>query len=100
MLMVILTLGILVAVGAARPHDGWQSHDGGHQYDWLSTGGVTHYYYTYPSHYYSYYNYYPYYYSYYESGVEMRPGEATAEWLFYHGIGEPWVGGNPPHSRW
>ncbi len=41
-----------------------------------------------------------YYNPYYENGVEMRPGEAAAEWLFYHGIGEPWVGGNPPHSRW
>ncbi|MDD1751924.1 MAG: hypothetical protein LUQ38_02400 [Methanotrichaceae archaeon] len=48
----------------------------------------------------SYYPYYPYYHPYYRGGVEMRPGEATAEWLFYHGIGEPWVGGDPPHSRW
>ncbi|MDD1752938.1 MAG: hypothetical protein LUQ38_07615 [Methanotrichaceae archaeon] len=51
-----------------------------------------------------YYPYYPYDYSYYNpyyrGGVEMQPGEATAEWLFYHGIGEPWVGGDPPHSRW
>ncbi len=31
-----------------------------------------------------------------ENGVEMRPGEAAAERLFEHGIGEPWVGGNPP----
>ena len=45
----------------------------------------------YPSHYYS----YPYY-----SGVEMRPGEARAEWLFNYGIGEPWVGGDPPYSHW
>ena len=30
------------------------------------------------------------------NGVEMRPGEATAEKLFNYGIGEPWVGGNPP----
>ena len=30
--------------------------------------------------------------------IEMRPGEATSEWLFYHGIGEPWVGGEPPYS--
>jgi hypothetical protein len=29
-------------------------------------------------------------------GVEMRPGEATAEKLFNYGIGQPWVGGNPP----
>ena len=47
-----------------------------------------------------YYHSYPFYHPYYEGGVEMRPGEATAEWLFYHGIGEPWVGGDPPHSRW
>lgn len=32
----------------------------------------------------------------YENGVEMRPGEAAAERLFESGIGEPWVGGNPP----
>jgi hypothetical protein len=32
------------------------------------------------------------------SGVEMRPGEATAERLFNHGIGQPWVGGNPPST--
>jgi hypothetical protein len=31
-----------------------------------------------------------------ENGVEMRPGEATAERLFERGIGQPWVGGNPP----
>lgn len=31
-----------------------------------------------------------------ENGVEMRPGEAAAENLFNHGIGHPWVGGNPP----
>ena len=30
------------------------------------------------------------------SGVEMRPGEARAEKLFERGIGQPWVGGNPP----
>ncbi len=34
-----------------------------------------------------------------ENGVEMRPGEAVAEKLFEHGIGEPWVGGNPPSSN-
>ena len=28
--------------------------------------------------------------------VEMRPGEAAAERLFEKGIGQPWVGGNPP----
>jgi hypothetical protein len=118
-MLIVLVLGILAAVGSAQPHEGGKPHGGGHQYDWLGTGGVTHYsyptYYTYPSYYYSswyyptytypgpyysYYNYYPYYYPYYENGVEMRPGEARAEWLFYHGIGEPWVGGNPPHSQW
>ena len=31
-----------------------------------------------------------------QSGVEMRPGEATFEHLFNQGIGQPWVGGNPP----
>ena len=31
-----------------------------------------------------------------QSGVEMRPGEATFEHLFDRGIGQPWVGGNPP----
>lgn len=30
------------------------------------------------------------------NGVAMRPGEATAEKLFNYGIGQPWVGGNPP----
>ena len=30
------------------------------------------------------------------NGLQMRPGEATAEKLFNYGIGEPWVGGNPP----
>ena len=30
------------------------------------------------------------------SDVEMRPGEATFEQLFNQGIGQPWVGGNPP----
>jgi hypothetical protein len=29
-------------------------------------------------------------------GVELRPGEAMAEKLFEKGIGQPWVGGNPP----
>ena len=32
------------------------------------------------------------------SGVEMRPGEAAAEKLFNYGIGQPWVGGNPPST--
>ncbi len=56
----------------------------------------------YPNNMINYYNnywHYPYNHLYYENGVEMRPGEPTAEWLFYHGIGEPWVGGNPPHSQ-
>lgn len=30
------------------------------------------------------------------AGVELRPGEAKAEKLFNYGIGQPWVGGNPP----
>jgi hypothetical protein len=29
----------------------------------------------------------------------MRPGEAAAERLFEKGIGQPWVGGNPPSSN-
>lgn len=33
-----------------------------------------------------------------KNGVEMRPGEATAEKLFNLGIGQPWVGGNPPST--
>ncbi len=33
-----------------------------------------------------------------ENGVEMRPGEAAAENLVYHGIGPAWIGGNPPYS--
>jgi hypothetical protein len=32
------------------------------------------------------------------SSVEMRPGEAAAENLFNHGVGQQWVGGNPPSS--
>jgi hypothetical protein len=32
-------------------------------------------------------------------GVEMRPGEAAAERLFEKGIGQPWVGGNPPWQQ-
>ena len=32
----------------------------------------------------------------FENGIEMRPGERTAERLFERGIGQPWVGGNPP----
>lgn len=30
------------------------------------------------------------------SGLEMQPGEAAFEQLYNHGIGQPWVGGNPP----
>lgn len=33
-----------------------------------------------------------------DGSVEMRPGEAAAEMLFNYGIGQPWVGGNPPSS--
>jgi hypothetical protein len=29
-------------------------------------------------------------------GIEYRPGEKVAEKLFYRGIGQPWVGGEPP----
>jgi hypothetical protein len=29
-------------------------------------------------------------------GIEYRPGERAAEKLFYRGIGQPWVGGEPP----
>ena len=32
------------------------------------------------------------------SGVELLPGETRAEKLFEKGIGQPWVGGNPPSS--
>lgn len=35
----------------------------------------------------------------YQNGVEMRPGEAAAEKLFEKGIGQPWVGGNPPYAN-
>jgi hypothetical protein len=35
----------------------------------------------------------------FQNGVEMRPGEAAAEHLFEKGIGQPWVGGNPPFSN-
>ncbi len=31
-----------------------------------------------------------------QAGIELRPGEAVAEKLFNYGIGQPWVGGNPP----
>jgi hypothetical protein len=38
----------------------------------------------------------------FENGVEMRPGERAAERLFEKGIGQPWVGGDPPSfgSSW
>jgi hypothetical protein len=29
-------------------------------------------------------------------GIEYRPGEKVSEKLFYRGIGQPWVGGEPP----
>lgn len=32
-----------------------------------------------------------------QGGLELRPGEARAEMLFEKGIGQPWVGGNPPY---
>jgi hypothetical protein len=91
LMLTVLILGMLVATGSAyegaerqgHPHDGGHNNDfGGHQYDWLNPGGVTHYYsgwnsyswyyptYTYPNYYYSYPWYYPtytypnYYYSY------------------------------------
>jgi hypothetical protein len=32
------------------------------------------------------------------NGLEMQPGEARAEMLFDLGIGEPWIGGDPPSS--
>lgn len=32
------------------------------------------------------------------SSVEMRPGETAAENLFNHGVGQPWIGGNPSSS--
>ena len=31
-------------------------------------------------------------------GLELQPGEAAAEMLFNHGIGEPWIGGDPSHT--
>jgi len=31
-------------------------------------------------------------------GLELQPGEAAAEMLFDHGIGEPWIGGDPSHT--
>jgi hypothetical protein len=34
-----------------------------------------------------------------KSKVEMRPGEVAFEQLFNIGIGEPWIGGNPPWAH-
>jgi hypothetical protein len=34
-----------------------------------------------------------------KSNVEMRPGEAAFEQLFNRGIGEAWIGGNPPWAH-
>ena len=34
-----------------------------------------------------------------QNGVELRPGEAMFEHLFNQGIGQPWVGGNPPGQQ-
>jgi hypothetical protein len=31
-----------------------------------------------------------------QSGTDMRPGETAFEHLFNQGIGQPWIGGNPP----
>jgi hypothetical protein len=120
----ILVLGLLCTLSIAQPYGDRDSHQmygdqdfhhmtyySGH--DWLSPNFG--YYNWYPSYYYSYpfysyyypysytnyyYPYYPYYNPYFRGGIEMRPGEATAEWLSYQGIGEPWVGGDPPHSQW
>jgi hypothetical protein len=33
-----------------------------------------------------------------DNGLEDRPGEDAAKHLFDKGFGEPWTGGNPPHS--
>jgi hypothetical protein len=33
------------------------------------------------------------------SSVEMRPGEAAFEQLFNQGIGQAWIGGNPPWAH-
>lgn len=103
----LLVLGLL-CIGAVAQHwdndnwarSGWQGSYSWHPYQYSNSywSPYTNYWYPYTNSY-SYHNYYPNYLPYYENGVEMRSGEATAEWLFYHGIGEPWVGGNPPHSQ-
>ena len=89
LILLVVTLGMLVAMGAARdegqlygqPHDGSHDNDFGGHHDWLNPGGVTHYYnswwnsyptryttYNYPNYYYNNYWYDPfptYYYDYY-----------------------------------
>jgi hypothetical protein len=101
-------LGLLCSGAVAQS---WDNNDRGHgdwlsSYNWHQYPSSYSYWYTYSNYwnpynnYYGYHNFYPNYLPYYENGVEMRPGEAAAEWLFYHGIGEPWVGGNPPHRLW
>ena len=102
-MLIVLVLGMLVAVGAAQPHNGGKSHYGGHQYDWLSTG-VTHYsyptYYTYPSNYYdpfSYYNYqgktyHPYSYSYYYYPSMQYPSYAYPYMYPYYPYMYPYYG--------
>lgn len=35
----------------------------------------------------------------YGPGVELRPGEAESEMLFNYGIGEKWIGGDPPSNE-
>jgi hypothetical protein len=101
----------LLCIGAAAQH--WDN-DNGERGGWIGSYSWHLYPYSYSPYSYSYwhphtnywypytnyyYNYNPDYLPYFENGVEMRPGEATAEWLFYHGIGKPWVGGNPPYSQ-
>jgi hypothetical protein len=34
-----------------------------------------------------------------QSWTDMRPGEAAFEHLFNQGIGQPWIGGNPPWAQ-
>ena len=34
-----------------------------------------------------------------KGNIEMKPGEAAFEQLYNHGIGQPWVGGNPPGQQ-
>ncbi len=79
LMLFVLTLGMLVSIGAAQPpHDGGHNeggypHDndhhndfGGH-YDWLNPGGMIYYSYSYPMYYPTYIypnNYYSYWYPY------------------------------------